>query len=230
MSFESAGLKVASVTGSDKKKVGLEEWNEVNNSVRIKVGIFQVIDKFIKVVNRFSGTDGHKIIIKFAGADYVAQSVAFKSAALDMMVTCADIDEFVYISDDKFLNGIAAIDNPMSFEVNLDINKSLLDISSIFSADAKKDIVDFSTVKSGNDWILHAVDRNGQSYDYKIAYLSEASDPVEITVPVIRNNYILATKGDTANSVITLPGIEGGGKIKIASGDNFVTIIASVRV
>lgn len=230
LSFESAGLKVASVTGSDKKKVGLEEWNEVNNSVRIKVGIFQVIDKFIKVVNRFSGTDGHKIIIKFAGADYVAQSVAFKSAALDMMVTCADIDEFVYISDDKFLNGIAAIDNPMSFEVNLDINKSLLDISSIFSADAKKDIVDFSTVKSGNDWILHAVDRNGQSYDYKIAYLSEASNPVEITVPVIRNNYILATKGDTANSVITLPGIEGGGKIKIASGDNFITIIASVRV
>ncbi len=236
LSFQNAGLEVVSVTGKDRKKLTLDEWNETNSG-RIKVGIFSVLDKFIKVVKQFSDTENHKINIKFESGDegdFTGTRVEFKSLTLTMGAPCADLEQFIYVSDDKFLNGIAAIENPVVFSHNAEVSKALINISNIYSVDAKKDIIDFKVVKEGNEWALHAIDFSGNSYDYMIGYLdandTEGEHEFEnIHVPVIRNNYILGTKSDGESGKIIIPGVENGDKLKICC-DSFITIIASVRV
>ena len=239
LDFDAAALEVLSVTGKDRKKVTLDEWNS-QNTARIKVGIYQILDKFIKVINRFGSTDNYKIIIKFdqnTDGDFVAQRIEFKSLTLNMAAPAAELTEFKYITDDQFLNGIAKIDNPLYFSINADTSKALVDISNIFSADAKKDIIDFKIKKESGEWTLHAIDYNGQSYDYQIGYLDqnhtdESTTPVEdVHIPVVRQNYILGTKSDGENgSIVVSANKEDAGKIAVYSGENFITIIASVRV
>ena len=128
LKFESAGFEILSITGKSRKKMTLDEFN-AENPQRIKVGIFCVLDKFINVVKRFSGSDNFKFIIKFdeSGSDFVARSIELKSLALKMVVTCANIEEFIYIKDEDFENKIAALDNPISVEVNSDVIKYLID-------------------------------------------------------------------------------------------------------
>lgn len=230
ISFESAGYKVAKIINRENKEISLEEWNSENNNNRIMIGILNILDKFIKVVDRFSGTDGHKMIFEFVGEQkFVSDEIMFQSAALDMTVRCADVDEFTYIDDSQFFNKIANIQNPLSFSVTNDIGKSLIDISGIFAMDVKKDILELKTVKVDNDWLLHAIDRSNGTYDYKLAYLESGDNPIETSLPVIRNTYFMATKGDSENYLITVPGVQNGGKIRISSGD-FITVVATVRM
>lgn len=239
LDFDAAALEVVSVTGKDRKKVTLDEWNTANTA-RIKVGIYQILDKFIKVINRFGSTDNYKIVIKFdqnTDGDFVAQRIEFKSLTLNMAASAAELTEFKYITDEQFLNGIAKIENPLYFGINADTSKALVDISNIFSADAKKDIIDFRIKKESGEWTLHAIDYNGQSYDYQIGYLDQnrTDEATEVTddvhIPVVRQNFILGTKSDGENGCIVISANEdGGGKVAVHSGENFITIIASVRV
>ena len=239
ISFADACLEVVSVTGKDRHKVSLDEWNETN-SARIKVGIYHILDKFIKVVDTFGSTENHKIVIKFDEQPehgFVAQKIEFKSLTLNMAAPAAEMEEFSYISDDQFINGIARIDNPVYFSHSSDAAKLLTDFSNIFSADAKKDIIDFNIQKDGGEWVLHAIDYSGKSYDYKMGYLDQnktdetASISDNVHVPVIRQNYILGTRSDKENGTIVVSGNEeDAGKLAVHSGDSFITIIATVRV
>jgi len=236
-SFDEAGLEVVFLKGKDQKKMTAEEWEQSGEQRRILFGIYDSLDRFIKVVDLFSGSENFKFTLKFSDVDgkFITSKAEFKSLTLNMKVDGSDISnsEFKEISDEQFMNGIAAMENPMKFNVNIDVIKMLLNVSNIYSTDAKKDVIMFSSKKDGDAWTLHAIDHNSGSFDYIVAYLSaDAQNPVETLLPVIRNNFILATKSDIDNATITLSGLEGqtGLKLRIDSGDNFSTVIASVNV
>ena len=236
-SFDEAGLEVVFLKGKDQKKMTAEEWEQSGEQRRILFGIYDSLDRFIKVVDLFSGSENFKFTLKFSDVDgkFITSKAEFKSLTLNMKVDGSDISnsEFKEISDEQFMNGIAAMENPMKFNVNIDVIKMLLNVSNIYSTDAKKDVIMFSSKKDGDAWTLHAIDHNSGSFDYIVAYLSaDAQNPVETLLPVIRNNFILATKSDIDNATITLSGLDGqtGLKLRIDSGDNFSTVIASVNV
>lgn len=248
ISFKNAGLEVISIVDDNNKSYTLDEWNATNDK-RIKVGFYKALDKFIKVVKQFSNTENHKITFKFnevvvdtkksTETEFGCVRVIFKSLSLTMAAPCAELREFTYISDEKFMTEIANIENPIVFEHNTDVSKLLIQVSNIYSIDAQKDIIDFEVKKDDNgEWAIFAYDHNAQTYDFKLGYLDknamnlsdgEEPDYQDIHVPIIRQNYILGTKTDTENGKIMVSGGNDSTRIKICSGDNFITIIASVR-
>jgi hypothetical protein len=134
-------------------------------------------------------------------------------------------------ADDNFRNKVSAIPNPMTFTVIPDALKTLFVASNIYSNDPKKDILSFQTKKVGDVWALYAVDHSNGIYNYNLGFMNqECENPVETTLPIVRENLITAAKNDAESLVITLEGIEGaeGKKVRIDSGSTFITIIASV--
>lgn len=230
--FDEAGFQVAEIIDGDARMAVADY--VAQNPGRVFFGIFQQLDKFIQVAGMYSGTDNWKLLTRFADDDNgrkVANRMEFKSVALSMIVGGADVDEFEYIDDDKFLNKIAKIDNPMLFDIVSDAIKTLNAASNIYSEDAKKDIIDFQTQQNGEDWELRAIDHNGHSYNFLVGYLNvETENPVVATLPVIRNNFLLATKKDDENSKVYMAGQDGASRIRLDTGNKFITIIASVRV
>lgn len=230
--FDEAGFQVAEIIDGDAR-LAVGDY-VAQNPGRVFFGIFQQLDKFIQVAGMYSGTDNWKLLTRFADDDNgrkVANRMEFKSVALSMIVGGADVDEFEYIDDDKFLNKIAKIDNPMLFDIVSDAIKTLNAASNIYSEDAKKDIIDFQTQQNGEDWELRAIDHNGHSYNFLVGYLNaETENPVVATLPVIRNNFLLATKKDDENSKVYMAGQDGASRIRLDTGNKFITIIASVRV
>lgn len=251
ISFEDAGFEVVKMKDADDNDITIEEWNEqFAQNRRILFGINEMLPKFISVVSTFNGASEYKATFKFAeidndnekapnvkyGKEFATTRVEFKSVALTMRIGGADITEFKKrISDETFFNKVCVVNKPMEFELDLDVVKSLVSVSSILSTDAKKDIMDFKTVKEGDTWTLHVVDHTDASYDYTIAYLTAGSneEPVETLIPVNRNNFILSTKSDIDNEKVIIPGTPNDGtlpgKVRLDCGD-FITTIASVRV
>ena len=239
ISFEDAGFEVNEVIDDSGNHVSCPLWAEANPGALVRFGIYQQLDKFIKVVGTYAGAENYTLTLTAAsrvtennGPQILVTKADFRSKSLTMSVAGAELTEFHIISDDAFHNNIAAISNPMKFAVDVDTVKMLLSVSSIYSTDVKKDVVDFKTMKNeAGEWTLHAIDRNGRSYDFIIAYMTPGeTEPAEITLPVTRNNFILATKGDIDNSTISISADENSGKIRIDTGDNINTIIAAVRV
>ena len=239
ISFEDAGFEVNEVIDDSGNHVSCPLWAEANPGALVRFGIYQQLDKFIKVVGTYAGAENYTLTLTAAsrvtennGPQILVTKADFRSKSLTMSVAGAELTEFHIISDDAFHNNIAAISNPMKFAVDVDTVKMLLSVSSIYSTDVKKDVVDFKTMKNeAGEWTLHAIDRNGRSYDFIIAYMTPGeTEPAEITLPVTRNNFILATRGDIDNSTISISADENSGKIRIDTGDNINTIIAAVRV
>ena len=239
ISFEDAGFEVNEVIDDSGNHVSCPLWAEANPGALVRFGIYQQLDKFIKVVGTYAGAENYTLTLTAAsrvtennGPQILVTKADFRSKSLTMSVAGAELTEFHIISDDAFHNNIAAISNPMKFAVDVDTVKMLLSVSSIYSTDVKKDVVDFKTMKNeAGEWTLHAIDRNGRSYDFIIAYMTPGeTEPAEITLPVTRNNFILATKGDIDNSTISISADDNSGKIRIDTGDNINTIIAAVRV
>lgn len=232
--FKTAGFEATEIIGARNKKIAVDEWLEtLEEDVRIKLGISLQLAKFIDVIDLFGGSNQFTAEIEFSeNDDYVAQKIQFKSSALIMTVAGSLMSEFVYISDAQFKNQIAKLNNPMTFEINRDARLMLQKISSIFSTDQKKDIIDFYTKIEDGTCVLYAYDRNNHSYDFKLGYLvPDCSTQAEVRYPVSRSNFIIATKSDNAqSSMITLQGSEDGNKIKVWNSDGFETIISSIRV
>lgn len=233
--FATAGFEVKEILGARNKKLDVAEWlQEQEADVRIKLGISTQLAKFIEVIDLFGGSNEYTAEIEFSETDdFAAQKIQFKSSALIMTVAGSVMSEFVYISDAQFKNQIAKIDDPMRFEINKDARLMLQKISSIFSTDVKKDIIDFYTKIEGNELALYAYDRNNHSYDFKLGYLAGdcTAQHAEVRYPVSRTNFIIATKSDNAqSSIIVIPGSDSGNKIKVENSDGFETIIASIRV
>ena len=239
ISFEDAGFEVEEIRIDDGTVVSAESWAQANPGALVRLGIYQQLDRFIKVVNIFSGAENYKLtltaqtqITEQNGPQIVVVKADFRSTTLTMSVAGSALTEFHIISDDQFYGVIASVEYPMKFDVDVDTVKTLLNISNVYSIDPKKDVIDFKTIKNdAGEWTLHAVDRNSQSYDFTIAYLTPSeTEPAEVVLPIARNNFILATKSDIDNSTISISSSGNSGKLRIDTGENINTIIAAVRV
>ena len=213
----------------------VESSDEFNG--RVYVGVFQYLDKFIRVVNSFV-KDDHTLTIEFddnGKGQLVASSITFKSNELQMILPGSIMDEFVIITDDQFKNNIATIDAPMCFNVSNENVKKLLDYSSIMSSDAKKDVLAFDVVEENGKYVLVASDNNSKSFHFKVGLLDEGTvlDDADISNAygaIIRNNFILTTKNDTEESKLIISRTGVSNKIRIDSGESFITIISKVRI
>lgn len=211
ISFNDAGLDLTGIKDDDKKIWDLVQWNE-KHDIRVKVGIFMILPKFIKVIDTFCGTD-YKFIIEFGifkngnNDEYHAKSINFKSKTLTMKVKDCNISEFEQVSDDLFFNRINVIENGMSFEISMDAIKNLISISSVFVTDAKRDIIKFYTKKDEevNKYAIYAYDQTNASYDYLLGYQKSGVE-AENDVPIYRHCFLTATgKAGEENIIVTLP-------------------------
>lgn len=212
ISFDEAALELTGIKDEDKNILTVDEWNKTYN-IRIKVGIFMILPKFIKVIDTFSGTD-YKFIIEFGvfknnnETEFHAKSINFKSKTLTMKVKDCNISEFEQVSDDLFFNRINVIDQGMSFEISMDAIKNLISISSVFVTDAKRDIIKFYTKldESVNKYAIYAYDQTNASYDYLLGYQKEGVE-VENDVPIYRHCFLTAvnSKGSDTSIIVTMP-------------------------
>lgn len=211
ISFKDACLDLTGIKDDDKEIWDLNQWNE-KHDIRIKVGIFMILPKFIKVIDTFSGTD-YKFIIEFGifkngnEDEYHAKSINFKSKTLTMKVKDCNISEFEQVSDDLFFNRINVIEDGMSFEISMDAIKNLISISSVFVTDAKRDIIKFYTKKDEevNKYAIYAYDQTNGSYDYLLGYQKSGVE-AENDVPIYRHCFLTATgKNGEENIIVTLP-------------------------
>lgn len=203
---------------------------------RVFVGVFQYLDKFIRTVDLFVKED-HTMTIEFDdnNGQLVASSIIFESDELQMVLPGSIMDEFVVITDDKFKNGIAAIEEPMVFNITNEKLKKLLKSSSVLNSDAKKDVLAFDVIVEDGKYILVASDNNNKSFRQKIGTLDEETVLTDTDITnaygaVIRNNFILATKNDSDDSKVIISRTGVSNKIKIENGESFITIISKVRI
>ena len=264
ISFEDAGFEVLKMKDASDNDITIEDWNaslDKNDAKRaaghrILFGINEMLPKFINVVSTFNSSKEYKVSFKFVEIDndlagsffgrkpdeivkvkeYATTRVEFKSVALTMRVGGADVSEFKKrISDEIFTKRVITVQKPMEFELDVEVIKSLISVAGILTTDISKDLIDFKTVKDGDNWTLHAVNHSDANYDYTIAYLTAGSteEPAETLIPINLNNFILSTKGDIDNEKIIISGEPNDGtkqgKVRLDCGD-FITTIASVRV
>lgn len=235
VTFEDAGFEVLHIKDNEGNNYSLDEWNK-NNNVRIKIGIFLILPKFIQVVETFSETD-YRLSIVFdiynngTVDEYHAQSLNFKSKSLKMKVKDCNISEFEQVSDELFFTRINVLDDAMSFEITLDAIKNLTSISSVFLTDAKRDIINFYTKldKDTDKYAIYAYDKSNESYDYLLGYLTEGIG-VETSLPVYRASFFnsINTKLSGNNIIISLSNITNN-KLRIESTDgNSYTVLSTV--
>ena len=211
ISFDNAGLNILNIKDNDDNNYTIDEWLE-KYDIRIKIGIFMILPKFIQVLDTFSDTD-FKLNIHFDvykngnDTEFHATSINFKSKSLKMKVKDCNISEFEQVSDDLFFNKINVIKNAMSFEISMNAIKNLMSISSVFMTDVKRDIIKFYTKfdEDSEKWALYAVDQVNESYDYLLGYLTNG-EGVENDLPIYRNSFLTAVnlKSNEDDIIISL--------------------------
>ncbi len=235
ISFDDAGFELLNIIDNDKNIYSLDEWNKKYN-VRIKIGIFMILPKFIKVIDTFSPTD-FKLNIEFDvykngnEDEFHAKSINFKSKSLKMKVKDCNISEFEQVSDNLFFNKINVIKDAMSYEISMDAIKNLMSISSVFLTDIKRDIIKFYTKldEDTNQWAIYAYDLTNESYDYLLGYLKSGVGS-ENDLPVYRNNFLTSVnlKGNDENIILSLSPTDKI-KLRIESVDqNSFTVLSTV--
>ncbi len=235
ISFDDAGFELLNITDNNKNTYSLDEWNKKYN-VRIKIGIFMILPKFIKVIDTFSPTD-FKLNIEFDvykngnEDEFHAKSINFKSKSLKMKVKDCNISEFEQVSDNLFFNKINVIKDAMSYEISMDAIKNLMSISSVFLTDIKRDIIKFYTKldEDTNQWAIYAYDLTNESYDYLLGYLKSGIGS-ENDLPVYRNNFLSSVnlKGNDENIILSLSPTDKI-KLRIESVDqNSFTVLSTV--
>ncbi len=236
ISFDNAGLELESIKDNTKTYT-LDEWNKRYKDTRIKIGIFMILPKFIKVIETFSDTN-FKLLVEFDvynnanTQEFHAIDLKFKSKTCNMKVKDCNISEFEQVSDDLFFNKINIIDQPMSFEISLETLKNLLSISSVFLTDAKRDIIKFYTKKceDTDKWAIFAYDETNESYDYLLGYLIDG-EGTENSVPLYRQGFFTAVnvKGSDENIIITLSSVSKQ-KLRIQTVDNTsYTVLSTIQ-
>lgn len=235
ISFTDAGFELLNIKDNDKTLYTLDEWNN-KYDIRIKIGIFMILPKFIQVIETFSDTD-FKLNIEFDvykngnENEFHAKSINFKSKSLKMKVKDCNISEFEQVSDDLFFNKINVIKDAMSYEISMDAIKNLMSISSVFITDAKRDIIKFYTKFDSDvdNWAIYAYDQTNESYDYLLGYLKTGNGN-ENDLPVYRNSFLTSVnlKGNDENIILSLSPKDKI-KLRIESVDqNSFTVLSTV--
>ena len=211
ITFDETGVELLNIKDNDKNVYTLEEWNKKYNE-RIKIGIFMILPKFIRVIDTFSDTD-FNLNIEFDIykngniQEFHATSINFKSKSLKMKVKDCNISEFEQVTDDLFFNKINVIDNAMSYDISMDAIKNLMSISSVFVTDAKRDIIKFYTKFDADvdKWALFAYDQTNETYDYLLGFLKSGTG-AENNLLIYRNSFLTSVnlKGNDENIILTM--------------------------
>lgn len=205
---------------------------------RIKIGVISILSKLIEVISMYSEVE-HEIVINFAefsnpngGVEYHAQEVLFKSKQITMRVPCANISEFVEITDDIFFNVIYTAQQPIVAKaVSQETIKSLISASAVFSADAKRDIMKFYTkADASGRKALYVYDETNKAYDFLLTYLDdEYQSYPDVALSIYRSNFIRSIKGSNGSMDFSL-GTINGSRILIDFEDGQTKAIVAVIV
>lgn len=239
ISFEDAGYEFSHIwQNSDGVDFDWSQHDEATDG-RIKLGIYNVLGKFIDVVSMFDGSE-HDMVVNFdicnnvlywgakkAEKEYQAETTIFHSKALTMTVKNSQISEFFQKCDDEtFLNRVCNIGSPSTYEVNTAVLGNLSKIASVFSADKSRDLIKFYSKDVDGVIGLYAYDETNGSFDYLLGYYGTGEKGFTSTT-IFKENFLNATKGLTAETLQITLDTAGASRILVDAGDSKVVIAAA---
>jgi hypothetical protein len=212
---------------------------EATNDGRVKLGIYNVLGKFIDVVSMFDGSE-HDMVVNFdicnnvlywgakkAEKEYQAETTVFHSKALTMTVKNSQISEFFQKCDDEtFLTRVCNIGSPSTYEVNTAVLGNLSKIASVFAADKSRDLIKFYSKEVDGVLGLYAYDETNCSFDYLLGYYTNGEVGATSTT-IFKENFLNATKGLTAETLEITLDTAGASRILVDAGEAKVVIAAA---
>lgn len=235
--FEDAGYEYSYVHNNGENF----DWaqREATNDGRVKLGIYNVLGKFIDVVSMFDGSE-HDMVVNFdicnnvlywgakkAEKEYQAETTVFHSKALTMTVKNSQISEFFQKCDDEtFLTRVCNIGSPSTYEVNTAVLGNLSKIASVFAADKSRDLIKFYSKEVDGVLGLYAYDETNGSFDYLLGYYTTGEAGATSTT-IFKENFLNATKGLTAETLEITLDTAGASRILVDAGEAKVVIAAA---
>jgi len=240
ISFDAAGLELFGVFGNQGEKIDWNEFYDKETDGRIKVGIYEILPKVIKVYKLYTDSD-HEMSIEFdvctsveyvqskkAVKEYQAEHIMLHSMSLSMKIDCSQLSEFFYnCEDDTFFNKVCNIGSPSSYEVSMDAFNNLLNISSIFCKNKDKDKIKFYSKKENDRTALYAYDDSNGSFDYLLGYYTEGEEGHTETF-VYTKRFEDTIKCISAESVKITLDTAGASRMLLETEDSKI-IIAAVK-
>lgn len=248
LSFVDAGYEILSLTDNEdkslltaKKTLVAAYKDNMTGDDRIKVGLYNILNKFIEVETMYASNIEHTLTVNFdisnnvkyarseeICAQWQTEKVVLRSKSLAMTVKCSTLTEFfVFLKDDKFTNNIAILDDPVSFNVTPEAVANLNRMSILFASDKSRSIIKLYTKQNEDDkWGLYAFDATNMSYDYLMCYLDDDTPCVETEALILREIFITAAKSIDSEMQVELSSISGAARI-IISTDNSKTVVAT---
>lgn len=237
LSFEDAGYEYSYVHNNGEDF----DWaqREATNDGRVKLGVYNVLGKFIDVVSMFDGSE-HEMVVNFdicnnvlywgakkAEKEYQAETTVFHSKALTMTVKNSQISEFFQKCDDEtFLTRVCNIGSPSTYEVNTTVLGNLSKIASVFAADKSRDLIKFYSKDVDGVLGLYAYDETNGSFDYLLGYYA-AGQQGQTSTTIFKENFLNATKGLTAETLEITLDTAGASRILVDAGNSKVVIAAA---
>jgi hypothetical protein len=237
ISFEDAGFELSHIQDN-----GVDfDWvqHDTETDGRVKVGIYNVLGKFIDVVSMFDGSE-HEMVVNFdicnnvlywgqqkAVKEYQATTTVFHSKSLTMTVKNSQISEFFQKCDDEtFLTRVCNIGSPSTYEVNTAVLGNLSKIASVFAADKSRDLIKFYSKEVDGVLGLYAYDETNGSFDYLLGYYATGQQGQTATT-IFKENFLNATKGLIAETLEITMDTAGASRILVDAGNSKVVIAAA---
>jgi len=237
ISFDDAGYEFSHIQNNGVNIAW--EGQTITADCRIKLGIYNVLGKFIDVVSMFDGSE-HDMVVNFdicnnvlywgakkAEKEYQAETTIFHSKALTMTVKNSQISEFFQkCDDDTFLNRVCNIGSPSTYEVNTAVLGNLSKIASVFSSDKSRDLIKFYSKEVDGVLGLYAYDESNGSFDYLLGYY-KAGEQGATSTTFFKENFLNATKAITAETLQITLDTAGASRILVDANDSKIVIAAA---
>lgn len=205
---------------------------------RIKFGIVITLDKFIKILDRFNTdfttTYDFDVLSINDEANYVCQSVEFKSKDLKMRLLGSKITDFHYLSDDVFNNNIFKVYESATIPVESAVLQNIIKTSDIVANDPKKDSLIFYTNERGffvKDRVGKNDDGSDKESNFEYCITSEGQLPsYPIRLPISRERIVqVLSSADEDFNIILGKDVNGNlTRILFDSTSNNTKIVISV--
>lgn len=239
ISFEDAGYELAYIHNGQGEEFNWQEGHDPETSGRVKLGIYNVLGKFVDVVSMFDGSE-HDMVVNFdicnnvlywgskkAEKEYQAETTVFHSKALTMTVKNSQISDFFQKCDDEtFLTRVCNISSPSTYEVNTAVLGNLSKIASVFAADKSRDLIKFYSKEVDGVLGLYAYDESNGSFDYLLGYYTNGEQGATSTT-IFKENFLNATKGLTAETLEITLDTAGSSRILVDATESKVVIAAA---
>ena len=241
LSFENAGLEMSAIVDNNGEQF---DWANCNSETdkRIKVGLFEILNKVISVEDMFDGTE-HSMNFHFdlannityigskdVNTEYVCTNIVLSSMSLTMDIKAAgtQIGEcFQKCDDETFLKRACNIGSPSVYSVSADTLLNLNKISSVFAVD-DDDLIKFYSKEIDGHLALYAFDERNSHYDYLLGYY-ESGEQGKTSTIVKKSNFINATKGLTEDKFMFTLDTAGASRVLVDAGNSKIVIAAEKK-